>query len=107
MCKNVKELINLLCEGTGEDKAPETILYRGSILNVDIYGDSETLEKLLAKVPGFKYLAGESYINLTYKNDAEMVTVSYTEGDVYITVCNTLEAYEKEVNKTIEFYENL
>jgi len=105
---SIEKLIKLLCDSSeAEMKTPDTKLYRGSIHNVDMCGDSGTLELILVKIPDFKLLEAESYINLTYKNDSEMVTVSYCEGDICIIVCSTLEAYDNEVKETIEFYNNL
>jgi len=105
--KNVKELIKLLCDDPEviEVIAPDTKIYRGSILKIDIYGELDSLIKLLNG--GYKNFNGEAWYNQVFKSDIEKTVISFCEGDVDIVVCNTAAAYKIEVDKTNKFYKEI
>lgn len=102
---NIKKLITLLCDTT--EQKEDYKLHRGTILNINLYGNMQDLENLLSKVGGFKELAGENSINYCFKNDIEMITVCYCEGDITISQHDNKNSYDKRVKETIEFYNNL
>lgn len=102
---NIKKLITLLCDST--ETKEDYKLHRGTIHNINLYGNIQDLEKLLSNVGGFKELAGENSINYTFKNDIKMIIISYCEGDITITEHPTKESYDKRVKETIAFYNSL
>ena len=46
----------------------------------------------------------DSYYNICLFNDDLKLIISYTEGDIYFSVCDTVEQYNQEKEETIEFY---
>jgi hypothetical protein len=106
MITNIKELINSLCD-TNEVKENST-LYRGSIHNVDIYGDESTLIHLLNKTETkFINIEGGDCYSFAMKNDNERILVTYCEGDLTFEVCNNEKGYIKELARYSEFYINM
>lgn len=99
--EELKRLINLLCDEEHQ-KNKHCKLYRGSIKNVDLTGDSNSWWHLL-KQTGFN----DSIEGGKSQGNKELLTISnYCEGDVNFTVHNTLEDYNREVAELEEFYQN-
>lgn len=90
----LKEVINLYC--STEIKKTYGILYKG-------FTDShETIYTLKNK---FNMLTlNDNYYNTCLFNDDLKLIISYTEGDIYFSVCDTVEQYNQEKKRTIDFY---
>lgn len=95
-CKNEKitRLINNLC--TEEEQGEGYMLYSGFIGQRYLYS-------LLPE--GFKSINTKSSYTECYYNSDELVKTSYCEGDVYFSVFNSKEDFEKGLQAAIEFYE--
>lgn len=90
----LKEVINTYC--STEKEKQYGILYKG-------FTDShETIYTLQNK---FNMLTlNDSYYNTCLFNDDLKLIISYTEGDLFFSVCDTVEQYNQEKERTIDFY---
>lgn len=90
----LKEVINSYCNT--EEQKQYGILYKG-------FTDShETIYTLKNK---FNMLTlNDSYYSICLFNDDLKLIISYTEGDLFFSVCDTVEQYNQEKERTIDFY---
>lgn len=102
--KNIEKLINLLCDEE-ETKTENCILYRGSIHKIGMTADSNNLQHLLNNIHGFHSKIFEAEYNQVWTNDEELVTVSYCEGDVNITIHQNKDDYSRELSEISKFYQ--
>jgi hypothetical protein len=103
--EQLKKLITLLCDR--EEIREGSVLHRGSILKVNIYGESGTYYKLLNEIGGFSSVEGGDSYTFALKNDELLTLTTFCEGDVNFEVCENLEVYQEKVKEYTEFYTNL
>ena len=95
----VNNLIVKLCVDYREEQ--DRILYTGSIGQSKLINNIDELSR-----NGFKYVSNwsDSY-NEVFISDVHNVIITTTEGDLFISLSYSKEAYENELDCTKKFYE--
>lgn len=94
--EKLTKLVNKFCT---ENREKETsTLYKGFTQNDYI------LYQELSKLGNYKDISNSCY-QQAYYNDDDLVTATYTEGDIYIEIFNSKESYSQGREKFIKFYE--
>ena len=93
-CEELKKLINNTCHK--EEKEKESVLYKGHIL---------TSDKILNFVFNNKYEIIElNHYTIASFNAEYKTIIQYCEGDIYINIFDTVEAFKSELKRVKKWY---
>ena len=93
--EELTRIVNKFCSSSTEEE--NSILYRGFTQNDYI------LYKELSKFEGFGDVSNSCY-QQAYYLDNELITATYTEGDISIEVFNNKESYLEGKEKFVNWY---
>lgn len=93
-CEELKKLINNTCYK--EEKEKESVLYKGHIL---------TSESVLKFINKNKYEIIElNHYTIASFNAEYKTIIQYCEGDIYINIFDTVEAFKSELKRIKKWY---
>ena len=93
-CEELKNLINSTCNK--EEKEKESVLYKGHIL---------TGESVLKFINNNNYEFIEyNYYTIASFNAEYKTIIQYCEGDIYINIFDTVEAFKSELKRVKKWY---
>ena len=110
--KTLDEFLGLFCPDKPQPfKIPDSdsqtvgVIYRGSVHNLSLYGDSFNVDDRLPEgfeeIPDFQ----DGHFRIVWKCDALRAIVTYCEGDITVTIDRTLEFYQERLLSAAVFYQ--